>query len=758
MFFGFTALILALCCGLVFPGMLDRKLKASAYMCSMDQVAEAQFYNPHDDCELCVPYYFNYYPFHLANAAAVLHETSTPLQIHEKGPYVYRKFVTRFNVSLSSDAATISYQSYNTWRFEPSLSCRDCDPDVDRITSLDTGYLLVMTQAGGEAAFMTAFLNELIVQKNIPKALASLIPTMPLFSTQLLKAINGINSLNLGAMETSLAVLSPLLKAMMELDKGLVSLLPLAINFLEADFSGLAFSGLLSSHTVTTWAMGAPSFIAGMAVTGAGAQACERAAAQLNRTKSQTIDWCQQCAANRERYNMSLQTLCVHECQTCVIGEVVTDLSTSYLCDKVQRLLASSPTASFSTTHSELTLATRSAQVVSQTCQLCASEAMFCLAPLPGSVEMSGFDYNVDPFNPLLVPTSRQHTGCQDADTGTQSLGNFIVSEGYARGPIWVTNQITIPTTAEFASFAASHGTCPAASSNDDDANENENATAFTNTANQTIVCRPVSGSDGQGVPPLGANLYGFALDKDLVPSLNLYVPQAKMNVTLVRAEATQVKGLETRRYRPLPHLLTAGPSNVDTGTGIPTAGVHSVAYVAGFPAFISFPFFLTQNSDPLPSMSSTFSPFLLHAPHTMTLKDGTRVTPSWQHTMTDSPTSPYATYLDIEPATGRPLRAQKALMGSYAVPSINHNNTRPITNLLLPSFRPNTLIPIFWGQETVLAPSHLLDTLASVSTLAGLLVYMLGFGCLIGVLLLAVALRRLTFLRPSPCQPLQVA
>ena len=119
----------------------------------------SHFTKAHGDCPTCVPMFVSYHPFDIANAAQVLTNPTVKLEVVERGPYVYQKFVHKQNVLVEDNK--ISYKIYSIFEFDAIASCNSCT-ELDMITTLDAGYLATMTRAGGEAAFLDTVLTAMV--------------------------------------------------------------------------------------------------------------------------------------------------------------------------------------------------------------------------------------------------------------------------------------------------------------------------------------------------------------------------------------------------------------------------------------------------------------------------------------------------------------------------------------------------------------------------------------------------------------------
>jgi hypothetical protein len=67
----------------------------------------------------------------------------------EIGPYIYREYTTKYNISFSSNREEVTYKQYPTYIFESEMSHPSCTPE-DNITNINPAYLGVLELAESE--------------------------------------------------------------------------------------------------------------------------------------------------------------------------------------------------------------------------------------------------------------------------------------------------------------------------------------------------------------------------------------------------------------------------------------------------------------------------------------------------------------------------------------------------------------------------------------------------------------------------------
>lgn len=399
-------MIVGILFGAWLPGHVTDTIELATTICSADEVTES-FTDPHGPAG--VPFYFAYHPFHVENAETYLssstsESTTVKPAFREKGPYVYRKFVRRTNVEFHAAKGTVSYDTNAYFEFAPELSCESCDPDVDSFTSVDTSYLALVTKANGERQFTTAFLASMLRAKGLSdpeiSTLLTRTPALPAILPQLMKVLNGLNSLHVPSMVQSLKQLGKLTNAP-DLSQALNDLV------LE-ELSGFAFSGVLTNRSVSQLALGYPSFLAGMGLSGAFA-----ASSCASSEEAASSPPCLELAAQLE------------------------PLTQSRLCDQVE---------------ADLTLSSKNdvmAQtLVDQTCRLCTPETgyRFCLVQIPGQV-------GAPTLATSMSTNTEQHTGCHDLSR----IGQIVAVNEIKTVPVWNRSDVEgFPTPGDIQNFRES--------------------------------------------------------------------------------------------------------------------------------------------------------------------------------------------------------------------------------------------------------------------------------------------------------------
>lgn len=683
---GVIFIVIGLVFGAYLPGAIDDQIKSGVTTCDASEIDDMdKFANPHGDCDTCVPYYYQYSPFSIVNPTEVLKsQGETKLQVQEKGPYVFRKFQTKVDISFENNE--ISYQTFSRYEYIPESSCKNCKL-TDELTTIDTGYLAVMTGAGGEDSFAETLITGLLSKAGADQDSIDRLNANEPFKQVLLMALSGLNSLEPTAMFNSLLALGPVIK--MDQNASADDKLEIILTFISkfADFENkLPHYGLFAKRTVQEYAYGYPSLLAGLATT-----------AELGNCMKPENAFCMKCDFN----NPSKQ--CVENwkvCKSCRTALGVKAMSKG-LCDALEVDL---------TKKSEKNMAKL---LVDSTCRQCETDAqLFCLARLPGQVMAERADFNqVDALKnkQLLAGRTSQRTGCDNID----QIGFYSSYEGVTENALWENGKPINrnPTAKELAEF-------------------NKNNYCGESKL-QTTSCVPVFGGDGAAYPPSGASLSGLE-DQVTVTEQPTYISQARQNLTLIATdEKPQVEGVVLQRYRPSNDVLKSAGAPDGRGIGSPVDGVLSLGYNVGFLAFLSYPFFIFGDKSLLENVELYF-------------RDGSRASIANMYTgdeLNEAFYDKYSTQIDVEPATGKTMDARKRLMASYSVAAVDTETDAAITNLSLLKLTPNVIIPVFWGEERATVTASLAAKLVSVRKLGSSMLPVLIVALILGIIILAVGI-----------------
>lgn len=70
------------------------------------------------------------------------------------GPYVYRKYFTKLNVTFFDDDDKMSYSQYIRYYFQRDMTDPSLDPYTDIVYSFNMGYAGVVQLSGSESNFL----------------------------------------------------------------------------------------------------------------------------------------------------------------------------------------------------------------------------------------------------------------------------------------------------------------------------------------------------------------------------------------------------------------------------------------------------------------------------------------------------------------------------------------------------------------------------------------------------------------------------
>ena len=87
-----------------------------------------------------IPIYLKIYTFSIANPGEVM--AGQPPFVEEKGPYSYRESREKINITWGEDE--VNYDQVTHYKFDPAMSCEDCDDEKDKITSVNIPYVTIL--------------------------------------------------------------------------------------------------------------------------------------------------------------------------------------------------------------------------------------------------------------------------------------------------------------------------------------------------------------------------------------------------------------------------------------------------------------------------------------------------------------------------------------------------------------------------------------------------------------------------------------
>ncbi|KAF1326786.1 Croquemort protein, partial [Globisporangium splendens] len=653
---GVFFVVLGILYGTVLPKVIDKKIQSGVVTCNAKDAAKDTYMDPYGDCKDCSPYYYNLRLFNVTNAEAHLNNNEK-LQLQEVGPYVYRRRQIKLDVKIENNRATYKQYTYHT--FEAEMSCEGCT-DQDNVIGYDVGYLNVIAQAGGERAFLRRLALGSFAKTNQ----TGLDDVIRANEVQMMKWVNGLNSFDPVALKTvSPVVLQFLLMG------------PSAISSLVLD--GFSYNGLFVSRTISQWALGYPSMLAGIGLASNYNNVCVTGG--MN-------DKCTACVGNEG----TAECLSIwNECRKCKTGAKVMAIN-SVTCATL--------TSIYAARWGEAEAKTWAAG----TCGYCSKDIPLCAAPLPGIIEKSGLDYSKTAPSSSILNNYVMRTGCDDKNF----INEYEQYDGYRNTALWTkleTNRN--PTLSEIIAFQ-SYGNC---------ANPTGN-----------FSCSTVRGNDATSLKPGGASISGFEKDLDQATS-NIYLLQANQNVTLYNQyKEVDLEGITLHRFAPAKDLLTPSEINAEFGTGTPYAGVQPLAFTTNFLAYVSYPLFLYGDKE-------------LLEPYDLKLLDGVIAKQDTLYengVLKSEYEDRFMTYIDIEAGTGKTMRARKRLQASYALSYSIANSSVVMTDVLWPNLQAEVIVPAYYGEESATAAPKRIDYYKTIKSLLGSLIPVLIVGIVLGLIL----------------------
>ncbi|KAL3656538.1 hypothetical protein V7S43_018618 [Phytophthora oleae] len=652
--------VLAIVYGSVLPPLINKKVKDGVVVCDASDAQEKSYYDAYGDCDDCNPYYYTLHMFNVSNAEAYLTGEASKLQLVEAGPYVFRRREFKIDINFLDDGARVSYKLYTYHTFEPALSCDGCS-DSNKFTSFDVGYLNVIAQAGGEEAFLMK-----LAAGSFSKNESDIADAIENYGPQMMRWVNGLNSLDPVAMNTvasSGTVLTFLATG------------PEAIA--DLDLSGFVYNGLFVTRTASQWALGYPSFLAGLGLGSEYVTSCDV-----------TGGWNEKCASCEGDACQEIW----YECKQCALGAAAVAVN-NVTCGVVEDIYAEEYGAEEAATFRE------------NTCDLCETFGL-CAAPLPGIAEDSGLDYSKTPPSADSLETYIQNTGCAN----NSEILDYDEFNGFTSTALWVTalsEERRNPTLSEILAFN-DYGNCA-------------NPTA-------NLTCSAVEGNDATSIKPGGAGMTGFKSSLTQTAS-DMYLDEGKQNVTLYSTgKEVDHEGITLHRFSPPNDLLVNTEANNAKGTGWPVDGVQPLAFSAGFLAYVSYPLYIYGNTSLLDAVEITMSDGVVAS--------GDSMYDFGSGDLKQDYIDKYVTYIDVEAGTGKTMVAHKRLMASYAMSYSALNESAPMSDVLWPNLEAEVIFPAYWGEESATVGSSSVDYYHLVQRLLKSALPVLIVGIVVGLVL----------------------
>ncbi|TYZ64439.1 hypothetical protein PybrP1_008307, partial [[Pythium] brassicae (nom. inval.)] len=651
---GVFLVILGILYGTVLPKVIDNKVQDGVVTCNLKDAEKEAYRDPYGDCEDCSPYYYALRMFNVTNAEEHL-STNAKLKLTEVGPWVYRRRQIRGDISFENERVHYTQYTYHT--YEPEMSCAGCS-DKDTVIGYDVGYLNVIAQAGGERAFLTR-----LALGSFAKADATgLAATIKENEVQMMKWVNGLNSYDPAALKTvSPKVLSFLLTG------------PAAIADLKLD--GFAYNGIFVPRTISQWALGYSSMLAGIGLASNYNGVCVTGGMNAR------------CAACTGKEGTPECLAILNECKKCKTGARVMVIN-PVSCGRIVSVYAAA--------HGEVEAKTFN----QSTCGLCSAAIPLCAAPLPGIIEKSGLDYSKTAPVPAALNKYIARTGCDDKNF----INEYEQFDGYTSTALWATlDSRRNPTLPEIIAFQ-NYANCISPLSN--------------------VSCSVVRGNDATSVHPGGVSMSGFEKELDVATN-NIYLVQANQNVTLYNLnKEVDFEGITLHRFAAAQDLLVSSSKNIHFGTGFPVDGVQSLGFSTNFLAYVSYPLFLWGHKSLLEG-------------YELTMQNGRVASQAEMYdngVLKTEYEDKYMTYIDIEAGTGKTMRARKRLQAAYALSASVADSTVAMSDVLWPKLAVEVIVPAYYGEELAQAAPKRVDYYKSVKAILSSLIPVLIAGIIVGV------------------------
>jgi hypothetical protein len=349
---------------------------------------------------------------------------------------------------------------------------------------------------------------------------------------------------------------------------------------------------------------------------------------------------------------------------------------------------------------------------ISTTTKPCCTQAgVGCLATVPGYVSDALYvtqEQYDEQYDEQDVTT--QNTGCGDQKKGEEFAWSTYLD--MQQHPLWARQGRPLyqaPSQQNIATFNAS---------------------------TETTFYSPVTGTDGTRARGRGrtSKLFSDQISdgKPHTDYIDVYITQSLRAQRIFSQGSEDFKGVLVNRFAPrekfLEQNVLAEPANIDNGqvgVGTPESGLADITYMAGFPAYISRPYYFRNEALATRGISLT--------------RDGQAVTPNADE---------HETYLLIDPASGMALTGHKRLQASFALYKCEspaqqgcRDATRGVANVFTPNVKGGIVIPQYYMDETSTAPDDSIDTFKKAMSLSLATDVIVVIFPIIGGIVLAVSL-----------------
>eukprot|EP01088_Endostelium_zonatum_P005905 TRINITY_DN1791_c0_g1_i1.p1 TRINITY_DN1791_c0_g1~~TRINITY_DN1791_c0_g1_i1.p1 ORF type:complete len:229 (-),score=36.07 TRINITY_DN1791_c0_g1_i1:128-793(-) len=93
------------------------------------------------------PYMMTWWFWNLTNPSDVTTTSGNKPNYTRVGPYVWRRYRTKQNITFSPDGSSVTYNSFVSFEFQPSLSGSNLNPQTDLITNINPAYFAIVNKA-----------------------------------------------------------------------------------------------------------------------------------------------------------------------------------------------------------------------------------------------------------------------------------------------------------------------------------------------------------------------------------------------------------------------------------------------------------------------------------------------------------------------------------------------------------------------------------------------------------------------------------
>jgi hypothetical protein len=152
---GIISLIVGIILGTAIQNVIKNKIENNLIIEQGSTTSKSYNHWLYNNYSTATPIYFIYNLWNLTNADQV---SKGEKPIYESvGPYYYREFEYKFNVTFTNNGDQVTYKEFDFYIFDQNLSGPGVNPFNDIIININPAYVGVMVETNGESNLIYSF-------------------------------------------------------------------------------------------------------------------------------------------------------------------------------------------------------------------------------------------------------------------------------------------------------------------------------------------------------------------------------------------------------------------------------------------------------------------------------------------------------------------------------------------------------------------------------------------------------------------------